>query len=55
MESEVNKIYTLTLNAEEHAWLKAVLQNPLQGQTPEDEPVEEALMRSAFWDVLNKT
>jgi hypothetical protein len=42
----------LTLNKEEVVWLKGVMQNPLNGKSPENEPATDNDMRRAFWDAL---
>lgn len=42
----------LHLTEEEARWLRCVMQNPLYGAAPEDEPEEDKEMRSKFFLML---
>ena len=42
----------LELDEEEALWLKAIVQNPVHGERPEREPVENSTMRKRFWDAI---
>lgn len=48
MESKVTKTITLTMNEQEAAWLKGMVQNT---KGPNEHP-ESAAIRKAFWDAL---
>jgi hypothetical protein len=54
MESELYQTthFKLILNEDEARWLKAMVQNPVYGVTPSEEPKEEKEMRSKFWSAL---
>lgn len=44
----------LEMTGEEALWLKAVMQNPLHGNTPQDEPRHDHDNRHALWQALDK-
>lgn len=48
MKAVIEKQIVLTLSQEEARWLNLVMQNPLNGQTPEDESRHDRQMREAF-------
>ena len=50
---ETKTVIKLTLSEEEAAWLRGVMQNPLHGDHPADEPEEDRAMRELLWDALN--
>lgn len=49
---QTRKTFHLTLQEEEAEWLRGVMQNPLYGQTPEEESEEDNRMRRAFFDAV---
>jgi len=52
-KTEIQKIITLILNESEANWLKGHMQNPLNDEHPDNEPIEDQEMRRIFWDALN--
>lgn len=56
MESKIfsETTYILTLNEKEAQWLRGIIQNPLNGKTPEEEFEYDSNMRKLFWDSLTK-
>jgi len=46
--------YTIILTAGEYEWLKGVMQNPLHGETPDQESEINKKYRRIFWDALNR-
>lgn len=53
VKSETVTHFTLTLTEEEAQWLKAVVQNPLHGQSPESEASWDREMRLKFWQAMH--
>jgi len=43
----------MTLTVEEALWLHAVMQNPLHGQTPQDELTADRDMRRKFYNATS--
>lgn len=41
---------TLVLNKEEATWLHSIMQNPLHGQSPDEEDTMDAVLRHRFFD-----
>lgn len=48
-EKRADITITLTLNEREAAWLHAVMQNPLHGESPARESEENKVMRQMFF------
>lgn len=44
----------VVLDEEEAKWLLGVMQNPLHGNTNDDEPPEDFQMRQRFWKSLSE-
>jgi len=44
----------LFLTRQEAEWLKSAMQNPLHGETPDEEYSENAYFRKCFFDVLKE-
>ncbi len=47
-------VYQLTLSESEATWLRAVVQNPLNGQSASEESAEDSDMRARFFYTLQK-
>ena len=45
-----NIVVTLVLSPDEANWLNGVMQNPLHGQDPGTEPLDDKEMRRKFFD-----
>ena len=45
-------ITTLILENHEAKWLMNIMQNPLHGQSPDNEPEEDKVNRQALWETL---
>ena len=50
---EVVKV-TIVMTEAEAVWLKAILQNPLNGVAYEDEDKRDQGIRKSFWDALHR-
>ena len=50
--SEIKVSVRLDMTLEEACWLKCVMQNPLNGQSPEDEELQERKHRLNFFTHL---
>ena len=44
---------TIIMDELEAYWLKGIMQNPLYGQTLENEREQDSRMRQIFWDILD--
>lgn len=44
----------LELDESEAKWLKEVMQNPLHGQSPEQEDEDDSMLRMRFFKILAK-
>ena len=51
---ETKLTFTLILNETEALWLKGQVQNPMHGQSYEDEQPQDKKMRKIFWDALDE-
>lgn len=51
---QVNEIKSIviTLTEKEASWLKAVMQNPLHGESPEEEGINQSVMRRCLFTSL---
>lgn len=51
MKSKINTKTTILLELEEDEakWLRDLLQNPLHGLSPDEEPAEDRMMRGLFF------
>lgn len=49
---EVTTKVTLVLDEKAAQWLKSLMQNPIQGNSLNDETDKDRDMRSQFWDAL---
>lgn len=50
--SKFKPVVVLELTVEEARWLKGVMQNPLWGDSPEEESIEDNNMRRKFFDAI---
>ena len=46
------KTYVLELNEEEATWLRGLMQNPFNGQSPDEEDKRDSQLRRAFFDAV---
>ena len=52
MKLTKEETYILRLSEEEAEWLTGIMQNPLHGETPTDENIEDRKMRAKFYETL---
>lgn len=52
MRLRTTKVYNLELNASEVKWLHGVMQNPLYGQHPTEEDLDERDLRVQLYEEL---
>lgn len=45
---------TIILDGEEAKWLKTIVQNPIYGQSAENEDELDAKIRLTFWHILDR-
>jgi hypothetical protein len=50
--TKITQTITLVLNEREAEWLKGLMQNPIGGMDPQDEPEDDREMRRIFWEAL---
>lgn len=53
MKSSYKNTIIIELNETEAKWLSNVIQNPLYGETPDEERPQNKEMRRLLWDALN--